>query len=352
MKCMKLGDRNVEIAEYPTKEDTNLLYDVLNKYTSGSYNESIRETKKQSMMKRFHDFLCCPKHCKVSDYMLEYKLCGEPGCELCPRKPRVLQMNNEELTREVLNFVPLPRVDSDASTYLPFDECQRLVDNGATLTDELCDLKRVRDDFAKNDDEHVERKKRDSEKTAITNWTKVRMIQKCDECGAPRCFFSRYAPGHAKGPKKKHFDKVRRHIETNGYKCGDLVQMNKNGEMINGSEEDSEREEPILFCREANLCGAVVEAQYYAPKNKKERGSRIITKYVCCHCYADRKLASIKDVEAREERRGRKFNPICKDCLSNGVPVVYTKGAKKNQAQASSEKRKRKDAGRVAHQKR
>ena len=90
--------------------------------------------------------------------MLEYKLCGEPGCELCPRKPRILQMNNKELSMEVLNFVPLPRVDADASTFLPFDECQRLVDNGDTLNDELRDLKRVRDDFTKNDDEHAKRK--------------------------------------------------------------------------------------------------------------------------------------------------------------------------------------------------
>ena len=156
------------------------------------------------------------------------------------------------------------------------------------------------------------------------------MIQKCDECKAPRCFFSRFAPGHAKGPKKKHFDKVRRHIETNGYKCGDLVQIYKNGEMDTESVEGDEREEPILFCREANLCGSVVEAQYYAPKDKTGRGNRIHTKYICIHCYADKKLASNKDVEAREERQGRPFHPIFKDCLRNGVPVVYKTGEKKN----------------------
>ena len=34
-----------------------------------------------------------------------------------------------------------------------------------------------------------------------------------------------------------------------------LGQVYKNGNMANESEESEERDEPILFCREANLCG-------------------------------------------------------------------------------------------------
>ena len=142
---------------------------------------------------------------------------------------------------------------------------------------------------------------------------------------------------------------MQRHIEANGYRCGDLVQVYKNGDMANESEEGEEREEPILFCREANLCGTVVEAQYYAPKYNQGKGKRIHTKHICCHCYTDRNLAKIKDVEEREVRRGRPFHPICKDCLCNGVPVVYTKGGRKNWLDESNEKRKRKKAGRVAY---
>ena len=72
----------------------------------------------------------------------------------------------------------MPKIDDDGGTFLPFDECQRLVDNGATLKDELRDLKRARDDFREHDDQHAEREKRDTKNTSITNWTKVRMIQK------------------------------------------------------------------------------------------------------------------------------------------------------------------------------
>ena len=47
---MKLGGNNVEIAEYPTKDNTHLLHKELNKYTKRSYDDSIREIKKQWMM--------------------------------------------------------------------------------------------------------------------------------------------------------------------------------------------------------------------------------------------------------------------------------------------------------------
>ena len=92
---------------------------------------------------------------------------------------------------------------------------------------------------------------------------------------------------------------------------------------------DSEKEEAVLFYREANLCGAAVEAQCYAPGDKTVRGTRVPTKHVCCHCYADSNLARDKDVEDRETRGGQAHRPMCKSCLASGVPVVYTKRAKK-----------------------
>ena len=91
--------------------------------------------------------------------------------------------------------------------------------------------------------------------------------------------FSCYAPGNTNSPKKKHFDADQRHVETNGYSYGDLVQVYKNGEMATALTDGAdEEEEPMLFCREPHLCGASVEAQYYAPEGDIERGRRVITK--------------------------------------------------------------------------
>ena len=110
---------------------------------------------------------------------------------------------------------------------------------------------------------------------------------------------------------------------------GDIVdtwfKFIQKGNMANEPEKSKEREEPILFCREANLCGtAVIEAQYYAPNDSQEK---------------------VKRVEERQER----VHLICKYCLCNGVPVVYTKGGRKNWLDISNEKRKLKKDGRVAY---
>ena len=104
------------------------------------YDESIREKNKQSKMKRIDQMLWYTKHTKISDYSLEFKLCGEIGCDLCPRMPRVLQMNDEDLTKEVLSFFPLSRLDVYGKIFLTIYKCQRLMDNGSSMADELKDL--------------------------------------------------------------------------------------------------------------------------------------------------------------------------------------------------------------------
>ena len=109
---------------------------------------------------------------------------------------------------------------------------------------------------------------------------------------------------------------------------------------------DGEKEEPVLFCRGANICGAIVKTQYYAPKDETVQGSRVPTKHIRCHCYADSNLTMNRDIEDIETRGGWAYRPMCKRCLANGVPVVYTKRAKKNQVKASKDKRNKKSAGR------
>ena len=160
-------------------------------------------------MKRIDKFLTCPKHVKMTDYGIEMMLCGEDGCELCPRRPRVKMMNDEALAREVWGFCPLPRLYAAGDTFLPIDECQLQLDKGDTLEDELKDLKRVRDDFDKNDNSQGEKKQRDSKLIRGVNWSKVRYLVRCDYCKATRCVFSRLAIGNKNGPKKSHMSSLK-----------------------------------------------------------------------------------------------------------------------------------------------
>ena len=75
MNSMKLGDINFEVTKYPTKADARLLHNAMGYYKL-KYEKSIREKKKQSKMNRIDRMLYYPKHTKISDYSLEFKMCG------------------------------------------------------------------------------------------------------------------------------------------------------------------------------------------------------------------------------------------------------------------------------------
>ena len=129
---------------------------------------------------------------------------------------------------------------------------------------------------------------------------------------APQCFFLAMNLAMPTSPKK-HYDAVQRYVETNIYRCGDLFQVYKNREMATALTDGAdEEEEPMIFCRESHVYGPLVEAQYYATEGDIERWRRVSTKHISCPCYADSHLAKNIDVEAREERLGQGYLPMCK----------------------------------------
>ena len=352
MSSMKLGERHVIMTEYPTDEKVQILHDVLKKYDP-EYDESIRSKARQSKMGKINRFFRCPKHSKITNWGMEFKLCGEAGCDLCPRKPRVLNIGDSELTKAVLEFCPLPRVNADAKEFLPINECERLLENGDDLAKELEDLRRIRKEAKKGDKESEEqaaKKGRDDVVKKTFNWTKVCHILTCSNCNAPRCVFSQHAIGNSKGPAKKHMAILERYVEEHGYVCGDAVRVYSNGEMKAAEIEDGEVEdEPPLFCKEQQVCWNTVESQYYAADETPAKGGRVQTKTVCCHCYSDGKLADDKYIdERRQDRGGKTYLPICEACVDDGADLQTRKGAKRNRLVESREKRKKKSAKRAA----
>ena len=345
MESMMLGDQRVKVTTYPKKDKVRRFHDVLREYCK-EYDEAIRDKAGLKKMPRLHCFLSCPKHAKITDYAIEYKLCGEEGCNLCPRMPRVKSIGDDELTREVLGLCPLPRLDAEGKTFLPIDECQKLLDKGATLAEELKDLERVRDEFKEKDTIQQERVLKDKELMKSINWTKVRFLLRCDDCKAVRCVFSRWAVGNPKGPTKKHMDAIQKYVDQNGYKCGDIIRVSRDSTVHaeHSKDEEEDNEEPILFCKEAHVCGTAIESQYYAPSDKPRKGGRVAAKYICCHCYTDGDLASRQDVMKTRTLGGKGILPICKSCLHDGAVPVTTRG-KTNYLEAAVEKRaKKKDA--------
>ena len=86
----------------------------------------------------------------------------------------------------MLGFIAMPRLDVDGKICIPIDECQRLMDSGASLSDELKYPEKLRGEFKQNDSDLAEREKRDRKLLTVVNWTKVRKVYRCDEYTAPR----------------------------------------------------------------------------------------------------------------------------------------------------------------------
>ena len=96
--------------------------------------------------------------------------------------------------------------------------------------------------------------------------------------------------------KKQYCDTSEKHIEEHGYRCGDIIHVYKSVHIDAKSvAEDSNGEEPLLFSREAHICGILIELWYYVPEGQAEIGRRIGTKYVCCYYYIDTTIAEDED---------------------------------------------------------
>ena len=131
--------------------------------------------------------------------------------------------------------------------------------------------------------------------------------------------------------------------------CGDSVRVYSNGKMEAPSPSDDKAEElPLLFCREVFVCNNTVEPQYYAAGDKPTKWERVQTKYVCCHCYSDGKLADNAYINEKRKNRGRKKYPgICKACVDDRANLVWNKKKQTNKLQAGRAKRKSKSDSRA-----
>ncbi len=87
MSLTKLGERNVEVTDYyPSPEEVTLIHKLPEGYDPeydklGGTNDDLK------LMKRIHKFCSCPKHTKITPYLVEFKLCGDDACNLVWKLP-------------------------------------------------------------------------------------------------------------------------------------------------------------------------------------------------------------------------------------------------------------------------
>jgi len=160
------------------------------------------------------------KHCQSSEYMIQFKLCGEDGCDLCSligRKVRTPATVDMALHHHALSFVNLPVPNPmDKEHYLPPKETTaHIINNKISHSD----LESFLPSLAKSDGESKKKKEDKTEDAKFRNMfkvTKARRTLTCGNCTAPRVAYSMYAVGSTAGdgPKKRDIDELGRYIET------------------------------------------------------------------------------------------------------------------------------------------
>jgi len=79
---LELEGRKVEVLPYPTTNDVALLSNKLKSFDR-NYDKNIKSKSQLQKMELIEQFLNYEKHFQITPWTLEYRLCGELGCEIC-----------------------------------------------------------------------------------------------------------------------------------------------------------------------------------------------------------------------------------------------------------------------------
>ena len=119
---LELEGRKVEVLNYASKNDVALFEEKLKSFDK-NYDKSVRSKSQLQKMKLIAQFLNCEKHCRITPWSLEYRLCGKVGCEICigigrgVRAPDIT-IGGKNVRQEILSWLVLPVLNEDHTHYL------------------------------------------------------------------------------------------------------------------------------------------------------------------------------------------------------------------------------------------
>ena len=210
-------------------------------------------------MKKIAEFMNSPEHCRIYEYLLEYRLYGVTGCEICvgigreARTPHIY-VGEYNISDEVLRWTNYPIVDSsDSENYLSPEATHDYIKHNNMTFDQL--KKGIQNTNEDDKEKKYISKAREIGKALNFYKTEVKAIVSCDNCAAPICIYSHKNIGDKGGPnttKMKQLDKW------------------DDGRHIFGKEVTIE-----LFVMMWKLrCGNYVDSQYYNTLGSAANGGR------------------------------------------------------------------------------
>ena len=326
-KSLNIDGRQVEVKPYPKEAEVKVLTDALRAFDP-SYDPEKRSKSGLQQMKNIAEFMNSPEHCRISEYTLEYRLCGVAGCVICAnigREPRTPSINVDgyNLREEVLDWMEFPTVNPADNDHYLGPQATR-----AYLKANNVPFEKLKGGLPKAKEDNEEMKAiafaAEEDKKFKFVATKVRAIVKCDDCGAPRCVYSNNGVGRKGGPTSAQKEHLEQWIE-HGYICGNKVPIE------------------TFYIRQKIRCGAYIESQYYNPSKNAVAGGRIITEHACAICYTLEDAVSVEEIKKKRTLGGKNPLPLCRYCFDSRLKVPTTAGSsnKRQKKQQDDTEKKR-----------
>ena len=140
------------------------------------------------------NFISSADHCRITEYTLEFRLCGKQGCIVCAkigfgvRMPEI-SIKGKNILGKLLRWMDLPVIyPLDKAHFLSIDNTRAYIDTKSlSLEEPMSNLPAVKED-------EIMKKRlakgKDKEKGQRFDMSKVRMELICDGCNAHQCLYS------------------------------------------------------------------------------------------------------------------------------------------------------------------
>ena len=90
---LKMDGRPVEVIPYPRNNSLKVLTNAL-LYLEPDFDPGMKRKSQLRRMLLIKEFLAKPEHFCLTDYTLQFRLCGKERCGICVRIGRIIQTSN------------------------------------------------------------------------------------------------------------------------------------------------------------------------------------------------------------------------------------------------------------------
>ncbi len=198
-----IDGRSIGVIPWATAAQVLNLHEKIRSFDS-KYSPDFRNKNQLRKMPIISEFFDSPDHCRVTEFTLEFRLCGKNGCHLCQLVGRSIRtpdvdIGKMNLREEVLRFIDLTIPNpTDRDHYLSPKETRRHINKQSPSQEMLRSF--IPNPKLNSTEAKITASAKTHDKMFDFRASKVRGIMYCNSCLAPRCFYSDHCVRSQEGP--------------------------------------------------------------------------------------------------------------------------------------------------------